>query len=235
MAATHYQLTVTNLSHIDTSFVMYLGAPKKPKNVYTLAWQCRYCPCGSTVRFNWSEKFSAIWCQPSQRLSIGVHCNVSPATQVDNLLAPYIYEPFTNISSISGMAPFSDGMNRANLSYIKDYATYKFSTTSSQPPENLFFTDSDITTPSANTCSTVIAAGIGIGVSNRGAFLVDVQPNTVTEWSMEPEYYLTWGNFSPGEIIDISMIGEKSLNIKFNDFLQSKSALLDSSNTLIHL
>lgn len=235
MSTNYYQLKVTNCSNIDTSFAIFLGQPEKPADVYTLAWQCRYCTRGSSIKFSWQESFSAIWSQPAEHLSIGVVCDASPASVKSDLYNqnPPIKSPVNKISS-SGISPFTSENNHVKLHYLSDYASYQFHYPDQDPSRNTLTISCDESVPSSIDSSEVISAGIGLAIAEKSCFVIHANPNIYTEWIFSPEYFLVWGSFQQGEIMDVNLIKEQAIKLNFHDQENSQSVILNSNNQLIY-
>ena len=55
----------------------------------------------------------------------------------------------------------------------------------------------------------------GIGMAGKGTFLVQAQPNSAFLFTPQPQYWIAFGDFSQGEVLDPSyMFGGKSLSSK---------------------
>lgn len=73
-------------------------------------------------------------------------------------------------------------------------------------------------------------ASVGIGMSGAGTFAVQAQPNMNLVFTPHPKYYITFGEFTPGEVLDITSITDKA-EIKFPSGVTSMTALLREDNT----
>jgi hypothetical protein len=50
-------------------------------------------------------------------------------------------------------------------------------------------------------------AHVGIGMSGAGSFVVPCQPNVEAYFTPHPKYYVLFGDYEQGEVIDITQIG----------------------------
>jgi rhizosphere induced protein len=73
-------------------------------------------------------------------------------------------------------------------------------------------------------------ASVGIGMSGSGTFAVQAQPNITAEFTPHPEYWITFGNYTAGEVLDVTTI-TASANIAFPANTYSMTATLGSNNT----
>ncbi len=58
-------------------------------------------------------------------------------------------------------------------------------------------------------------ASVGIGMSGKGAFAVASQPNMKVIFTPKPAYWLIFGNFEEGEVIDITKVTDNALKLQF--------------------
>ncbi|TQI82338.1 hypothetical protein FHU10_2693 [Serratia fonticola] len=49
-------------------------------------------------------------------------------------------------------------------------------------------------------------ASVGVGMSGAGIFVVQAQPNLNVNFTPHPKYWITFGNYIPGQVLDISDI-----------------------------
>jgi hypothetical protein len=74
-------------------------------------------------------------------------------------------------------------------------------------------------------------ASVGIGMSNSGTFVVQAQPNMTAIFTPHPEYWITFGNITQGEVLDITTITSTSAKIEFPPNIFSMTATLSAGNT----
>lgn len=73
-------------------------------------------------------------------------------------------------------------------------------------------------------------ASVGIGMSGAGTFAVQAQPNFNLIFTPHPKYYITFGEFTPGEVLDITQITDKA-EIRFPAGVTSMTAILLEDNS----
>jgi hypothetical protein len=73
-------------------------------------------------------------------------------------------------------------------------------------------------------------AAVGIGMSGRGAFAVQAQPNLTTMFTPHPNYWITFGNYRPGEVLDVQSI-TNAQQISFPINVYAMTAILNADNT----
>lgn len=91
------------------------------------------------------------------------------------------------------------------------------------PQAGTIFIEQDGTIP-ANTAS------VGIGMSGAGTFAVQAQPNVLATFTPHPEYWITFGNYQQGEVMDIGTITQKA-QISFPPNVYVMTATLNADNT----
>ena len=74
-------------------------------------------------------------------------------------------------------------------------------------------------------------AAAGIGMSGAGTFVVQAQPNYTSMFSPHPKYWVTFGSFEQGEVLDITQIVSQSAEIDFPVNVYSMTAILQADNT----
>jgi len=67
-------------------------------------------------------------------------------------------------------------------------------------------------------------------MSGSGTFVVQAQPNMNAIFTFHPEYWITFGNFKEGEVLDITQITNKA-QITFPPNIYSMAAILNQDNT----
>jgi hypothetical protein len=74
-------------------------------------------------------------------------------------------------------------------------------------------------------------ASVGIGMSGSGTFAVQAQPRMNAIFAPHPEYWITFGNISQGEVMDITSVTSQSGKIEFPNGVYSMAAILNEDNT----
>ena len=72
-------------------------------------------------------------------------------------------------------------------------------------------------------------ASVGIGMSGAGVFAVQAQPNMNLVFRPHPKYWIAFGNYMPGEVLDISMMTNDAV-IEFPPNVYSMTAILHKNN-----
>jgi len=73
-------------------------------------------------------------------------------------------------------------------------------------------------------------ASVGIGMSGAGTFVVQAQPNLNLLFTPHPIYWITFGDFEPGEVLDIESITNVA-QVAFPPNIFTMSAVLNPDNT----
>jgi hypothetical protein len=73
-------------------------------------------------------------------------------------------------------------------------------------------------------------ASVGIGMAGAATFVKPAQPNMNIKITPNPEYWITFGNYEKGEVLDISEITNKQ-KIVFAPNKYSITAILQEDNT----
>jgi hypothetical protein len=228
-----YSLKVTNDSANSTTFAMYLQGPTLSvgNTIFTLAWQCKYCPPQGTVNFSWQLKYNAIVSQPGDRLAVGVVCDVRQAKEIRPLAMKTQDEALMKVTSSQIFEVDLDGINTSTLSYLPEHNAFQFGPWTNGTADSIS-TNCDASVPNSLTTSSKSVAGVGTGIDGSGAFIVGAQPNMNFIWKMEPLcYYLVTGNYKTGEILDLNTIQNIALKVSYNQIL-NHSAILNSNNQL---
>lgn len=171
--ATNYSLTVTNNSTQYQDLCVY----QKPvdlgvANALSLAWLTAPAWPGTTVRFAWSLDYSFVWSQTGS------------------------LQPGVTFQAQQTVAANPDDLNNNQIQLDYRDGAFRFvpgSAAGSAELGNLYVRQLS-TIPTAT-------ATVGIGMSNAGVFAVQAQPNINLVFSPHPEYWLTAGTFTPGEVL----------------------------------
>lgn len=110
------------------------------------------------------------------------------------------------------------------ISLKKESGAYTFYNQTKGDREGTLFIDEDSSIPS------VPEASVGIGMNGSGTFVVQARPNMHPNFTPHPLYWVTFGNFIKGQVLDISDITDKA-EIKFPAGVYSMTAILNEDNT----
>lgn len=73
------------------------------------------------------------------------------------------------------------------------------------------------------------AATVGIGMSGQGTHAVAAEPNFAAVFTVHPEYWISFGSFVPGQVVDEqTMVNSDQVNFPVNVY--DMTATLDSGN-----
>ena len=75
-------------------------------------------------------------------------------------------------------------------------------------------------------------SSFGIGMSGTGTFLVDAEPNLTAIFTPRPTYWITFGSYEQGEVLDIQTLVNVS-EVAFPQNVFGMTAELDSGNNWI--
>jgi rhizosphere induced protein len=73
-------------------------------------------------------------------------------------------------------------------------------------------------------------ASVGIGMSGAGTFVKQAQPNLQLTFTPHPKYWIAFGDFTPGEVLDIGSI-TNPYEIVFPPGVTSMTAVLNQDNS----
>lgn len=73
-------------------------------------------------------------------------------------------------------------------------------------------------------------ASVGIGMSGVGTFVAQAQPNTTVEFTLHPQYWIVFGTFVQGEVVDIQTMNNPA-QIVFPPNVFSMTAILKPDNS----
>lgn len=109
--------------------------------------------------------------------------------------------------------------NQITLSYA---GGYNFINQTKGPKPGILYIKEDASIP-------LKQASVGIGMSGFGTFVVQAQPNLNLNFTPHPRYFIVFGNYEPGEVLDISEM-TNTAEIDFPPNVYSMSAILGSDN-----
>jgi rhizosphere induced protein len=109
--------------------------------------------------------------------------------------------------------------NQITLTYA---GGYNFINQTRGPNPGILYIKEDSTIPPKQ-------ASVGIGMSGFGTFVVQAQPNLNLNFSPHPRYYIAFGNFIQGEVLDISEMTNVA-EVAFPTNVYSMTAILGADN-----
>jgi rhizosphere induced protein len=183
---TKYYLWVDNQTDNEWDMCVYqedpdLGVP----NVMSLAWFVEPCGPHSQQEFSWEVKYSYIWCETGQ-LRPGVSFANSQHWPAD--------------PSRVGVSTKDKGGNQVGFAHTGKTYGFKSTPMRGRPQEGVLYITEDSSVPLGRQAS------VGIGMGGAGTFAVQSEPNLTLAFEPHPIYYVTAGQFSQSEVIDIGAI-----------------------------
>lgn len=176
--STQYSLTVTNNSTQFQDLCVY----QKPVNLgvpdaLSLAWLTAPAWPGTTVTFTWSLDYNFVWAQTgSLKPGVTFQAQQTLSADPDSLISNQVQFDYRN-GAFTFVPGAANGTPQLGSLYIREL---------SGVPAN--------------------SATVGIGMSNAGTFAVQAQPNSNLVFTPHPEYWITAGTFTAGEVLDIEQI-----------------------------
>lgn len=199
-ATTGYSLVVTNRSPQFQDVCLFQKAVDLGvPNAMPLAWLTAPLWPGKSTTFTWSVDYSFVWALTGP-LTGGV-----------------TFVPWDQV----GADQNDPRHDRIALDY--SYGTYGFvpTSTGSNPPPGTLEVDVLPTVPEGT-------ASVGIGMSGGSVFAVQAEPGADLRFTPHPQYWVTAGTITAGEVLEIEEIRNEA-EIPF-DGTFSMQATLDSTN-----
>lgn len=134
--------------------------------------------------------------------------------ETGELMPGVMFEP----SQTSSASP--NGENTVTLTY--DNQGYNFSDKTSTFPGDSLIIQQSSTVPQHN-------ASVGIAISGQPALAVEAQPNTDFTFIPQPNYWITFGHYASGEVLDVQGI-QDSFEINYPPNRYSAVVTLDMNN-----
>lgn len=199
---TGYSVSFHNRSGDDGKFCIFQKpAEANRDNVMSLAWLVHQVNDKTDIDIDWTIDYSFVWSETGV-LKPGVRFKASEVRGAD---------PLDVMSNV--------------VHFAKPNESYKFVDPTTEemcaPGQLSIFTGLEI--PKNH-------ASIGIGMSGEGVFAINAQPNAVTSFIVHPEYWVIFGNYQKGEVIDIQLM-TKAQKIEFKSNQYNIDITLDSTNS----
>jgi hypothetical protein len=109
------------------------------------------------------------------------------------------------------------------VTYTNNGGAYTFKDQVAGPSQGKLYIAEDGTIPSN-------MSSVGIGMSGAGTFVRQAQPNMNLIFTPHPVYWITFGNFVPGQVLDITEITNPG-TLQFPVNVYSLTAILNPNNT----
>jgi hypothetical protein len=200
-----YSLAVKNNSPDSGSICVYTTSPDTQQiqqDLRSLAWFTKAANPNGQVKFTWDLKFSFAWAE-SGLLVPGVSFEAGEIIDAD---------------------PVDDQKNRAYFDRNND--------------AYLFGDPGQATPPSkgalAITTSKIIPSGIasiGVGINGKAALAVNATPNYQFTFIPKIQYWLAFGSFREGIVLDLNSMVRNICEIKFPAGVYDLKVTLQEDNT----
>jgi hypothetical protein len=166
----------------------------------SLAWLTHNVETGVNATFSWLLDYDFVW-------SNSGNLQVPGTTFVASQIVPA--DP-TSANQISFSQPEPNG-------------GYHFGPTESAEPAGTFSIVQDGTVAS-------YGASVGIGMSGNPTFAIPSQPNVTVTFTPHPVYYIAYGTFEAGQVVDIAQVTCYK-EVDFGDNVYTVTATLNADNT----
>lgn len=200
-----YSMTFLNNSSLFGNFCLYLKDPRQEidPNLFTLAWLVQPCFQGTKAVFTWNIEYGLTWAESGKQGGGKVDFTCSETRIIDP----------------------SDAENNA-LGITKQNGAYHFVDGVKSYPKGALGVRSDHTIP-------VEGLSLGITMSGQPAFALPATPNFSFCFEPHPEYWVAFGNFVPGEVIDVNTVSSTAkVAFPFGEFDRTVTFNEDNSWTV---
>lgn len=198
----NYNLTFVNNSSNAWSACVYQTDPNiNLPNVMSLAWFAEMAAPTTTVEFTWQINYAFVWSETGL-LVPGVNFSASQTWPANLSTTNQVTftQPQTQQGPYYTFANQTQGPNTGSLYIVED--------------------------PSVG----VAQASVGIAMSGAGVFAVNAEPNLNLIFTPEPVYWITFGMYEQGDVMDITEI-TNSAKVQFPPGVYSMTATLNADNT----
>jgi hypothetical protein len=200
-----YSLLVKNSSPNPGSICVYTTSPDTQKiqqDLRSLAWFTKPTNPNEQVKFMWELNFSFAWAE-SGVLTPGVYFEAGEIIDAD---------------------PADDGKNRAY--FDRQNEAYLFGNPEqAMPPSQGAL---GITTSKIIPNNLV---SVGVGINGKAALAVNATPNYQFTFISKIEYWLAFGNFKEGVVLDLNSMVRNVCEIKFPVGVYDLQVILQEDNT----
>ena len=169
-------------------------------NTYSLAWFARYAYPGTTLGFDWDDSAYEFVWSANGQITPGILISASQTVPAD----------------------FSNG-NQIAFSYDVAHRTFNLHDRTAGAPTGNLIINADSTIP-------LNAVAVGIGMSGAPCFVVQGQPNITIMFQPRAEYWIAFGTYTQGEVLDIETI-TTPLKVEFPINVASLTATFNADMT----
>lgn len=114
-------------------------------------------------------------------------------------------------------------ITKNSIGFIKEYDAYRFTETSKSTKEGNLGIYTNQSVPHGE-------ASLGIGMSGNGTFVVTATPNYNFIFQPHPRYWVAFGTYKVGEVMDIESMSN-IVEVKYDPDVFNKCVTLKSDNT----
>ncbi|MDR3333947.1 MAG: hypothetical protein LBT13_03525 [Treponema sp.] len=200
---TNYTLHITNEAPEAGTFCVYTknDSAKMQANLLSLAWFTKAVEQGVKANFSWNVDYSFVWSE-SGTLAKGVHFDVSQKIDADPL------------ASANRKIYFEKG----------DHGFHFGDSDRAEEVQEGFL---------GITCAENIPpnqAAVGIGISGQAALAVNAEPRFQITFEPHITYYVAYGDFIQGEVIDVNQVTRTAYKLVFPAGETERTIILTSKN-----
>jgi hypothetical protein len=196
-----YTVNFTNNSSNPGNVILFQQQPEfKSADIYSLAWFAKAANKGVMVEFDWDVNYSFVW------------------SQTGNVIPGVIFTASQNIAA----DPIKPSGNQITL-LQNDYGLSFEGQTTDRDSQGSLVIQEDGTVPLGG-------AAVGIGMSGFGTFVKATGPNQNLIFTPHPEYWIAFGNYEQGEILDIGIVNNPA-QIAFPPGHSTANATLNLDNS----
>ncbi len=226
-----YSLTVSNQSHDRRTIAVYQTQPDlQVPNVFSLAWFVKYTFPGSQVVFTWTVDYNFVWAPG--KLQPGVVFTASQILDAElDGLNTIVLRYGADDDDVKRTWSRKE-LRREIEAVIEGQAAHDFfifePPTASGGKTSLYMNaDASVPDPRKNPDKV---ASFGIGMSGHGTFVCQAEANMKTEYSPHTKYWVVFGNFVQGQVLNTQQIYGNSKEIRFESGEFSQTATLNNRN-----
>lgn len=114
-------------------------------------------------------------------------------------------------------------ITKNSVGFMKQYDAYRFCETKKTTKEGILGIYTDQTVPHGE-------ASVGIGMSGNGTFAVTATPNYNFTFLPHPRYWVAFGTYQEGEVVDIESM-TNAIEIVYDPDVFERTVALQSDNT----
>lgn len=197
----NYKLHVKNDSQQSGGVCVFQTFPEQEnnKNIYSLVWFSKALHPGTAVSFEWDLKYSFVW-RESGELTPEIKFFASESKYADPM---DVNKNLQVLSKKNGAFAFNN-----------NYALWG--------TQGLLTIKADHTIP-----NDIVSVGIGVG--GKAVIAVNAFANMPYQFTPKPTYWIVFGDFVEGSVIDANRIGG-AMEVVFDYNVYEKSFVFTESN-----